>query len=369
MSTIRGMFIAAPILYPRRFNIVSGVPVEILPFVNGIPGDVGTYTDINPAYEAATHEEILIHGKNPFKLFYLPVEASLGNNMNFGPEPSFLDTWLWVNPTTDCDPFRRTGFFASSIKMAIAPQFSDGIFGILVERPSRGLMFQQNPLPVCPVEPPSCDNTIPVGACPCPAIISAMENPLTANLWYFTLATPVTGLNGATVTFTLDNGGEIEGTLAAAADAALVIAVTMPASYNGVTSNVVTIACTSNATCNAGVVCATDCGSNQTDQVELTLTNPILAQSADDVIYACMGDGTVQHLKVISVDMSTLKWTVGYASGYGPTWDPTGAGDTQLNADMICDRGGIIRVCVPPDTDASCPACTSSDSACTGAQS
>lgn len=369
MSTIRGMFIAAPILYPRRFILQAGVPIEVLPFINGIPAEVGSYTDINPAYEAATHEEVLIHGKNPYKTFYLPTEASLGNNMTFGPEPSFLDTWLWVNPSTDCDPFRRTGFFASSIKMAIAPQFSDGIFGILVERPALGLMFSQNPVPVCPTDPPSCDNAIPVGTCPCPVVIDSMQNPLTPALWYFTVATPVSGAEGGAVVFALDNGGELSGVLAAAASNALVISVTMPSTYDGVTSNIISIACDDVATCSARVVCATDCRSGETNQVELTLTNAILADAVDDVITVCMGDGTVQDLVVIAIDGANLVWTVGYAEGFGPTDDPEGEGDTALNADMICNRGGIIKVCVPPATDATCPACSSDDSACTGAQS
>jgi hypothetical protein len=369
MSTIRGMYVAAPILYPRRFNRVGGIPVEILPFVNNIPAEVGSYTDINPAYEAATHEEVLIHGKNPFKMFYLPTEASLGNNMTFGPEPSFLDTWLWVNPATDCDPFRRTGFFASSIKVAIAPQFSDGIFGILVERPSRQLMFMPNPSPTCPTTPVDCGNTIPVQDCPCPVVASVVQNPLHPTRWFFTFFLPITGVDGGTVTFSLDNGGQISGTLFGAVDASLVAEITMPASFDGATAGITTISCDSVATCSATVVCAPDCRSGETNQIVLTLSNPIVADTASDIIYACFGDGIVQHLSVISVDQVNLKWTVEYAAGYGPTDDPTGAGDTNLNADMICDRGGILKVCVPPATDATCPSCDSSVTTCSGAQS
>ncbi len=369
MSTIRGMFISAPILYPRRFNLVAGAPVEILPFVNNIPAEIGAYTDLNPAYEAATHEEVLIHGKNPYKTFYLPTEASLGNNMTFGPEPSFLDTWLWVNPSTDCDPFRRTGFFASSIKIAIAPQFSDGIFGILVERPSRSLMFMPNPSPTCPVTPASCDNVIPVQTCPCPVVASVTQDPMDLDDWFFTFFEPVTGSPSDTITFTLDNDGTIAGTLVAISADTLTAQVTMPAGFDGTTGHIVTVSCTSQETCSAGVVCASDCRSGETNQVELTLTNPILGDTAGDIIYACFGDGTVQHLSVISVNQATLTWTVEYATGFGPTDDPTGAGDTALNADMICDRLGIAKICVPPATDATCPACDTTDAACSGAQS
>ena len=70
-----------------------------------------------------------------------------------------------------------------------------------------------------------------------------------------------------------------------------------------------------------------------------------------------MGDQTVQHFNVVSVDMQCNTWVLAYATGYGPTDDPTGAGMTDLNADLVCDRNGIVRICVPPATDATCPAC------------
>ena len=128
MSTIRGMFIPAPILYPRRFKYDAGVGdwIEILPFVNDIPMEVGAFTGFNPDYEdpsIATHEEVLIHGKFPFKVFYMPTETTLGQNTSFGPEFSFMNNWSWINPLTVEDPARREGFFFTSATIGLARSF------------------------------------------------------------------------------------------------------------------------------------------------------------------------------------------------------------------------------------------------------
>jgi len=135
MSTIRGMFIAAPVLYPRRFKIVEGEPVEVLPFVNNVPSEAGAYTDINGDYQdssVATHEEIILNGKYPFKIFYMPTESTLGQNTSFGPEWSFFNSWSWINPLTVQDPARRNGFFFTSATIGVSQQFSDGVYSILV---------------------------------------------------------------------------------------------------------------------------------------------------------------------------------------------------------------------------------------------
>lgn len=359
MSTIRGMFIAAPILYPRRFNVVAGEPVEILPFINDVPGEVGSYTYLNPLYEAATHEEVLIHGKFPFKIFYFPTEGTLGENTSFGPEPSFMQNWMWINPLTTCDPFRRNGYFATSAKIGLSQQFSDAIFGILVERPSVRLVSQFNPTPVCPPVDPTCNNTVPAAGCPCPVLVGApVRNPVVANEWFFTFATDVNGTVAQPVQIALDNGGYITGTLVAISADNKTASITMPAGFSEVAcAHVIGVYCDNALGCTATVLCASDCRSNQTDAVKLQLSNPIKADAINDIVTVCFGDGTTADLTVLAIDQATNLWTVQYAAGFGPTDDPTGTGATLLSADMICDRKGILRVCVPPGTDATCPAC------------
>jgi hypothetical protein len=366
MSTVRGMFIVAPILYPRRFNLDAAFdPVEVLPFVNGVPGDVGSYTYLNPAYESASYEEVILHGKWPFKVFFMPTETSLGENTSFGPEFSYMNSWLWVNPMTICDPFRRVGYFASSAKIGLSQQFSEGVFGILVERPSAGLMAIYTPNPVCPVDPPVCTNVVPDVTCPCPIVLSISANPFAANSYYFTFATAVTGAPTDPVTLAFDNGAPITGELVQISADGLTAEISFTEALpGGACAHIVSVFCVNTLGCSATVASASDCRSNQTGVVKLILSNAIRATDAGDIITAFFGDCTTCDLEVVSIDASQLEWTVQYAPGCGPTDDPDGAGYTVLSADMLCDRGGIKKVCVPPTTDANCPACDQTTTPC-----
>lgn len=367
MSTIRGMFIAAPILYPRRFTIVAGEPMEVLPFVNGVESEAGAHTNLNPAYELATHEEVLIHGKHPFKVFHQPTETALTDGATFGPSESLMNSWLWINPMTDKDPFRRVGYFATSARLGLSQQFSESIIGILVERPSVGLMFMQNPVGACPVAAPVCDNAVPTVSCPCPQVLAMVKNPVVTatNNWQITFATPVTGAIGSNVQLAMDNGGYVTGVLAAVAGN--VAEITLPNTYTGSDNARITgVYCDVTLGCSATVLSGKDCRSGITNRVELTLSNPIKAIAVDAIVLACFGDGTTANLKVVAVDQATLTWSMSYATGFGPTDDPTGAVAPTLNAQMLCDRGGVVKLCVPPTTDASCPACSSVQAACVG---
>lgn len=371
MSTIRGMFFPAPILYPRRFIVVAGEPVEVLPFVNDVPAEVGVFTDINPAYDAAPYEEVLIHGKYPFKIFYFPTETTLGEGTSFGPEYSWMDQWLWVNPLTSCDPFRRTGYFATSARIGLSQQFSDGIFSVLVARATPNLMFMPLPLPTDPNPAPVAPtNVVPTTTCPCPLIMNVIDNPVSAtNNFFFTFATTVTGNPGDPVILALDNGGQVTGTLVTIGPDGMTAEITLPAGFNLThMGQVISIYCDDTLGCSARVVCVSDCRAEETGAIRATLQNPIRANTAGDIVLACFADGTTQELAVVTADLSTLVWTFEYAAGFGPTDDPTGAGATNLETGMLCDRGGIVKICVPPTTDAACPACDVAATVCAGPQ-
>lgn len=369
MSTIRGMFIVAPILYPRRFNIVAGEPMEVLPFINGIPAEFGEYTDLNPDYESATHEEVIMFGQKPFKIFTFESETSAGGGTSFGPEQSFMNNWDWFNPQTPQDPRRRVGFFMTSATFGLSQQYSEGMYAILVERPSVALMAQYTPNPVCPVTPPVCTNIVPDVGCPCPMVLSIMDNPLDSAQQYFTFNLAVEGAVDEDVRLLLDNGAYITGTLVDVSTDGKTALFEFTTPLTAATkAQIIGVFCDETLGCAARVDNANDCRSGVTDTVRLTLSNPIVAITAGDEILAYFKDCTTALLEVVSVDLATMEWTVQYAAGYGPTDNPDGSGtpptNDPLTAGIICDRGGISKVCVPPSTDATCPACEVSLAAC-----
>ena len=341
MSTIRGMFIAAPILYPRRFNIVAGEPVEVLPFLNGVPADVGTYTSFNPDYEEATHEEVLIHGKYPFKVWFMPTEETLGAGTSFGPEQTFMNAWQWVNPQTVEDPARRVGYFFTSATIGLAQQFSEAIFGILVERPSVTLMGSWLPAPECPPEDPDCDNEVPDVGCPCPLILQAYADPINDGQYIIQFSIPQDLEVEDEVDFQLDNGGFITGTVEAVNENGDYASFSFPNGTDlGICDHFVQVFCDNTLGCFSEVLTYAINASDNT-RLDLVLANPIKADTAADVVVLNYGNGEqLATATVVSVDMSRSLWVVDTG---GSAW-----------ADNV---GGVVSICVPNATDESCPGC------------
>lgn len=339
MSTIRGMFIAAPILYPRRFNITptTGEPVEVLPYVNGIPMEVGSYTGFNPLYEAATHEEVLIHGKYPFEILYMTTAETMGENTSFGPEFSWLDNWAWINPLTETDYFRRSGFFATSATIGIAPQFSDGMFAILVERPKVTLMASWLPEASCPPDPANCDNEVPAVACPCPLILSYHVSGVDGSV-ELSLSVPISASAEDEIQFGVDSGGYVTGTVVAISEDGKTVQVTFPEGTDLACDHFTTIFCDNTLGCFADVVQYSVVCTDST-QLTLILSNPIKAEAPDSVTVT-YGNGDTATVTVISQDSSTNTLVVD-------------VGGTAF-CDQVC---GIVSVCVPTSTDATCPGC------------
>lgn len=341
MSTIRGMFIAAPVLYPRRFNSVAGTWMEVLPFVNGIPAEVGSYTGFNPAYEQATHEEVLLHGKFPFKVFYFPTETTLGQNSSFGPEFAWFNSWSWVNPQTIQDPFRRVGYFATSASIGLSQQFSDGIFAVLVERVSQKTMAAFNPEPECPPETVACDNEVPAVSCPCPIILNVTPNPVTAGRYFFTFAAPL-GVDVEaqdSIQLGIDTGGYLTGTIQSiSADH-----FSAEVSFTSICPPCVhftSLYCDDTLGCSSDVLTACACPTGDGTAITLTLKNPIKARIESNITaYFC--DGSTATASVVSIAECSNTYVVEFAA----------------ESVQCLDNNNVVSVCVPPETDATCPAC------------
>lgn len=339
MYSIRGMFIAAPILYPRRFNAVAGTGefVEVLPVVNGIPMAVGSYTGQNGAYDEAEYEEVTLHGKYPFKILYMPTAATLGQNTSFGPEVSWLDNLIWINPQTSQDPLRRVGNFMTTATIGIAAEFSDAMYGLLVKRNTLGLTFAQNPVATCPVEPPSCDNSVPDVLCPCPLILSYFVSPIDGSV-ILNLAVPIDVSAEDEVQFGLLTGGYITGTVVDLSEDGKSVQVTFTGDPDLSCDQFTTIFCDNTMGCSSDVVRYSVVCTDAT-RLSLVLANPVKGDIGDTInIYYGSGDSAA--VTIISQDYTTNTLVV------------------DLGGTAFCDQQcGVIGVCVPTAADATCGAC------------
>ena len=347
VNTIRDMFFPVPYMWPRRYRWDAAKGwVRVLPFVKGVPGQVGTFTGINgnyldPGY--ATHEEVLIHGANPFSVFYQPTVRTIGEGTDFGPEPGFWDTFEWVNPQTKEDPGRREGYFFTSARIALSADNSEGVMGILVPRKPAYTMVGYWPAPTCPPDAVDCDNTIPAAGCPTSIILSFTPHPLTAGHYFVTFAAPVDADDGDKIQLEASNGGFVEGTVA-----------TRGASSDKRTFELVISGdishCDRFIAVYAGesLGCTSDVMAYKVDPVnpayiQLLLKNPIKAKTATQVVQLLYGNGQYQNVQVVSADLIKNLWVV------------------ALNSGTFSDNvGGIKAICVPSTTDATCGACPAS---------
>jgi hypothetical protein len=137
----------------------------------------------------------------------------------------------------------------------------------------------------------------------------------------------------------VDTGGYLVGTVVTAADDGSAVEVTFPGGTDlPACDQFTTVFCNDTRGCSA-VVQSYEVNCSNNHYVDLTLANPIKAD-ASDLVTLYYGDGTVlTALAVITANQETLVYTIN-----------TGA--------VFCDNvGGVVAVCVPATTDASCPAC------------
>lgn len=359
MYSVRGQFINAPLLYPQRYKYESSTWIEIYPYVNGIPAEIGTFSDLNPLWESAPYEAVLFYGAKPFAVYYRDQITTIGEGTDFGPEPSFMNQWLWINIQTEADVFRRVGFYATAIEMALSPQWSGGVYQLMVPRPGAELLASFYETATCPPVDPECDNEVPaITDCPCPLVLSATLSPFTSGLYTVTFGVPIDAVPTDPISLGLATGGYLTGEVSAITADGLTLSIQFAAgtvinSCEGFTA----VFCNNTLACSSSVLSTCDCRAGETGSFKVVLETPIKADTAADIVWGYMGDGTTQHFAVVSADMTTNTWVLEYAAGYGPTDDSTGAGTTVLADDLVCDRNGIYRLCVPTATDATCPAC------------
>lgn len=342
MSTIRGMFFPTPIMWPRRFNVTgAGDLVEVLPFVNGIPMEIGNFSGLNGDYLSARFEEILMHGMHPFTIFYKPTLTSLGHNTSFGPEPSFFNNWEWLNPQTMEDPYRRVGRFITAASIGIGSQFSDSIYAVVVERKTKRFIATFITNPECPVDPVDCDNVIPATGCPCPLISGLTPDPFLANTYIITLAAPTTADVSDDVQFGLTTGGYVTGEIITISTDAKTVRATFAAGTDLTNCDMNFLFCDDTLGCVADVGQGDYWVNPATPTlINLILSNPIKAVTAGQHVTLFFGNGGSVDATVSGTpNQLTNEWVV----------DPAGTFNDRV--------GGIIAVCVPTSTDDTCPGC------------
>ena len=131
----------------------------------------------------------------------------------------------------------------------------------------------------------------------------------------------------------LSTGGYVTGTIVNISEDGLTAEIAISGDVTDCTK-FTSVVCEDARKCTTEVLAVSDCGS----AVVLTLRNSIKADVGEDitVVYS---DGTTATVTLTAVDLLTNQYT------------------TDLTPAEICGLGGIVQVCVPATTDATCAGC------------
>lgn len=345
--TIRDMFLPISYLTPRRFywSESNSAWVRVLPWVKGVKGTVGTFTSINPQYmdpSYATHEEMIIHGMNPFGIYTRQDPTTLGEGSNFGPQPGngFWDNFQWSNPETSDDPGRLNGFYWTRAQIALMARGTS--FAIMWPRkPLSSMTRFYNTNLVCPPEATTCTNELAAPGCPEATISAFTPNLITAGNFFVTFTVPVDAVADDVLLLESTSGGFASATVVAVSSDGLTFEVTITGDVSSCPRyfrlwNILDMACSSQ------VETYTPVASDAT-QLNLVLKVPIRAYLNTNAVILKYGDGSTQTATVVAagVDITTNTWRV------------------DIGATAFVDNvNGIVEICVPTTTVASCPGCT-----------
>lgn len=347
--TIRDMFLPINYLTPRRFYWDAGNTrwVRVLPWVKGVKGTVGTYTDVNPKYmdpSYATHEEVVIHGLDPIALMTRQDPSTLGEGSSFGPQPGdgFWDNFQWSNPETRDDPGRLVGRYWTRAQIALIAR--GDVYAILVPRKPLGSMvrFYDTNL-TCPPDAVACSNALAAPGCPSPTIAAFYPDPVAAGHYYVSFTVPVSALAGDTIVLESTTHGFVNavvdtgGVSSDSKTFRVAISGTVPVCDRFFrTFNALDLSCSS-------AVLRYEVNPADNTQLNLVLRNAIRSYTNGASVTLRYGDGTSVVATIVSagIDMMSNVWRVDIGSSA-----------------FVDNVNGVSSICVPTATIATCPSCT-----------
>ena len=344
--TLRDMFLPVQYMTPRRFRWASSEWKEVMPWINGVKGTVGTFSTINPQYNDpsyATHEEVIIHGRDPMTVMYKTVPDTLGEGTKFGPRPrGFWDFFQWWNEPTRQDPGAKSGFFWTEAEISL--QANTEAYAILVPRkPIYGSILYYPTGPVnCPETPESCTNLLAATGCPTGQIMNFVPHPTLAGNYFVTFSTAIDAEEEDVILLESTSSGFVAATVVAEEGAissdGKTFWVTIPGTVP-TCNRFYRVFDVTELNCSAKVD-KYEKDSADATRVYLQLDLPVRAYTAAQKLLVTYGNGDTQLFTIVTANMATNVWHMD--------------NDAGTFADNV---GGIVSVCVPTDQVASCPGC------------
>lgn len=340
-----GPYVFMPDLYAPRYNRdANGVLSRVFPFDRSVPIETGTRPITNPDYHTAEFELILLMTRDLFTLRTRRALSSVGGQTNFDAEVGMFE-WKWHNPERCEDPYRRTGRYVTTAEIGIEPGDFTDIVAILVKRKPTHVGIEFWGAQVCPPDPVECDNELGPQTCPCPQVTGVSGAVADDELIIqFDRATGVSAED--TVQLETPNGGFVSGTVEEVNTDGTILRVSFASAVEAVPGMFVGLLCQAIEHCSAKVLSVELCGIHSSPATVTLVTNRLLkgvAAGENLTLNMCDGTQITAAIQEDGINAGAFKYTV------------------ALDYPTFCANGGVCSVCVPTETEASCPACDASE--------
>ena len=334
----------------RRANIVNGQLVEEFPYTINIPipGGIGTMFDINPGYENADFSIADVFPNSCFKMLTRPKITTLGGGTQFGAQPTMFENWMWFSDRCKGNEFGLRGYWITKANAGLEPMAGvHHMYQVLFKRYKLAdkVTFKK-PKECFPATGDCAPKVVVEGNCPCPEILGSIEmHPTIAGRYFIPVTASVDATVGQPLELNLTTGSTyevaVESIGAVDASGQKVIEVTVPdVSVLLTTDCVKGIGCPVKKICKSGIGDVSFC--DLQGGVKVRTTDGVLDLPAvlPALVTITFGDGSVSTTNnVVGID----------ATGFGLELDVT--------VPVLCEKGGIVEICVPTVTTATCPGC------------
>lgn len=328
---------------------------------------------------AGYYDTISIPRKDTWKKLIRHIPTTIGG-VNFGEEISPELGLTYINiKDKECNPFGWIGHFVASheyyvepgVNLSQAPSYQIGVFSGI---PGTGDEMLYDTTPNCPATITLCNTVTPAG-CPCSQVTCVNVSPTNPGQAFFSFSVPfaTAKVAGDTITVTTRSGGTAVVTVATPLDVSadlLTYKVNIAAAdlANGPVSatDYIEVACEVIEYCEAQVIGLDDCRSEVTNAARFRFSQNVKCRTVGDLITLTWRNGYAANFAIVATNVNTQWYTLRYATGAGPTDDPTGVTPGTSTWDICCDRGMPSFACCVPTGGNGCAPCGLTFTNCAG---
>lgn len=332
---------------------------RVFPIVRGVPNDVSTHSDYNPAYGNAQFRTAFLTVKMPFQLLTEEGIDNLDGAIDgaFTHTPNLLNNeWEWYSPQCDNPKAGRRGFYWAEMTIGERPLWRDSIM-FFFRVPSREAFVQQIKLKECFDPEQTCGDDMPQ-TCPNPGIKDCCRGAADNQINFYFDFDAVTQYNltvPGPVLVRTTNGVFAGNSVTATSDGQVVSVTFDPNTVDGAIEcckgGFIDFVAAVDTVCSSRLISAESVISGGNQAYKFVSEDVLACGTAADQVIAIFNDGSQESFTLLQD-----------ASGGGRTLYVSR--DVTPDPDEGINCGAIERLCCVPSGSVNCPACDEAEPVC-----